>query len=171
MTRAISHLAQLGHKRFAYANPPANYTSHYSITERYETLLSAARDGAIDLVGGHDKEFSSATEFLRSAVMEEKATAVITYDHRIAIMLVGAAAALGIQIPEQVSIICFNDVFPVGILHPSLTAVAVAGHDMGRIGASLLLNKLTASRPQTATEIRVAEDLVVRGSTAPPPAA
>jgi LacI family transcriptional regulator len=171
MNRAIAHLSQLGHKRFAYANAPANYTSHYSITERYETLLSSARDGAIELVCGHDKEFSSATEFLRSAVTQEKATAVITYDHRIAIMLVGAAAGLGIKIPEQFSIICFNDVFPVGILHPSLTAVTVAGHDMGRIGASLLLNKLTTSRSQIGAEIRVAEDLVVRGSTAPPPCA
>ena len=41
MTRAISHLTQLGHKRFAYANARAAYFSHYSVNERYATLLSA----------------------------------------------------------------------------------------------------------------------------------
>jgi LacI family transcriptional regulator len=170
MQHAIKHLVQLGHKRIAYANAPANYTSHYSISERYETLLAAARQGSIVLANGHDTQFSSATEFLRSAVLAERATAIITYDHRIAIMLVGAAAGMGLRIPDNFSLICFNDIFPVAILSPSLTAVAVAGCDMGRIGASLLLNKLTAARSgQAGTEIRVAEDLVVRGSTGPPP--
>jgi DNA-binding LacI/PurR family transcriptional regulator len=113
------------------------------------------------IAGGHDRPFTSAPEFLR-AFLAEGATAVITYDHRLAIMLSGV---MGIRIPDGLSILCFNDVFPVGILHPPLTAVA--GHEMARIGASLLLNKLSATRSQ-ATEVRVAEDLVVRGSTARP---
>src|SRR5204863_8492686 len=113
---------------------------------------------------------SSATDFLRDAVIEGRATAVITYDHHIATTLVGAAPPLGLRIPERFSLICFNDVFPIALLPPPLTAVAVSGREMGRIGADLLLNSLLTPSNKPAKEIRVAEDLIVRASTAPPPA-
>ena len=79
----------------------------------------------------------------------------------------GAAAELGLRIPQDFSLICFNDVFPVALLPPPLTAVAVSGREMGRIGADLLLNSVLAPTNAPAREIRVAEDLVVRASTTP----
>jgi len=55
-------------------------------------------------------------------------------------------------------------------LTPPLTAVAVCGREMGRVGAELLLNVLQATGARaTRREIRVAEELIVRSSTAPPP--
>jgi LacI family transcriptional regulator len=168
MKRAVMHLIQFGHKKFAYANARAAYFSHYSVTERYETLLATAREQGIKLVPGHDTPFAAAGDFLRAAVVEGGATAVITYDHQIAVMLVGAASGMGLRIPNDFSLICFNDVFPVALLHPPLTSVAVAGREMGRQGADLLLNCLLTSRPHPSREIRVAEDLIVRASTGRP---
>ena len=170
MQRAMSHLMQLGHKRFAYANARASYFSHYSVNERYATLLAGVRDQAIRLLPGHDTPFHSPVEFLRTMVVEGGATAIITYDHQIAVIIMGAAYSLGLRIPQDFSLICFNDVFPVAMLYPPLTAVAVAGREMGRLGADLLLNHLLSPQPHAGREIRVAEDLIVRGSTGPPPA-
>ena len=169
MNRALEHLAQLGHRRIAYANARPSYLSHYSVIDRYETLLAGARERGIELVDGHDVPFSSATDFLRDAVIESGATAIITYDHNIATTLVGAALPLGLRIPERFSLICFNDVFPVALLPPPLTAVAVSGREMGRVGADLLLNSIIATKPHAKREIRVPEDLIVRASTARPP--
>jgi len=166
--RALEHLAQLGHKRIAYANARATYFSHYSVTERYETLLAGVRKRGMQLVEGHDTPFTSANEFLKQTVIEGGATAVITYDHHIAVMLVGAGHGLGLRIPEDYSLVCFNDVFPVALLPPPLTAVAVSGREMGRIGADLLLNSLLTPATKPPKEIRVPEDLVVRASTAAP---
>jgi LacI family transcriptional regulator len=168
MNRALDHLVQLGHKRIAYANARATYFSHYSVTERYETLLSGARKRSLSVVDNHDQPFSSATDFLEDAVKEGSATAVITYDHHIAVALVGTAVGMGLRIPQDFSVICFNDVFPVGLLPPPLTAVAVSGREMGRIGADLLLNSLLTPRTHASREIRIPEDLIVRASTAPP---
>ena len=170
MRHAIEHLVQLGHRRFAYANARATYFSHYSVTERYETLLESVRGEGLTLVEGHDTPFTSATDFLQDAVVRGGATAMITYDHHIAVTLVGASHALGLRIPKDFSLICFNDVFPVALLPPPLTAVAVSGREMGRIGADLLLNSLLSpqSRVHAGKEIRIPEDLVVRASTAPP---
>ena len=168
MRSVVEHLYQLGHRRVAYANARATYLSHYSVTERYETLLEMASELRIELARGHNTPFCSGTEFLRDAVMTDKATAIITYDHHIAVTLVGAAHGMNLRIPEDVSIVCFNDVFPVSLMPPPLTAVSVSGKEMGRIGAGLLLNSLGQSKSSaTATEIRVPEELVVRRSTAP----
>jgi LacI family transcriptional regulator len=169
MNRALDHLETLGHKRIAYANARATYFSHYSVTERYETLLTGVRKRGMTLVEGHDTPFSSAADFLQDVVTEEGATAIITYDHQIAVALVGVAAAQSLRIPQDFSLICFNDVFPVSLLPPPLTAVAVSGREMGRIGADLLLNSLLTPAAHMGREIRIPEDLIVRASTAPPP--
>jgi len=170
--RTLDHLAQLGHKRIAYANARGTYFSHYSVTERYETLLEGARKRGMTLVPGHDQPFDSPEAFLSDQIKAGRATAAITYDHHIAVVLVGAAPAMGLRIPHDFSLVCFNDVFPIALLPPPLTAVKVSGHEMGRVGAELLINALAGKKTAGASkEIRVPEDLVVRGSTAPPPAA
>jgi LacI family transcriptional regulator len=169
MRRAVEHLAMLGHRRLAYANARAEYFAHYSVTERYGTLLEQARERELELAAGHDTPFASGVDFLRGAIQTAGATAVITYDHHIAVAIVGAAYSLRLRIPEDFSLICFNDVFPVASLGPPLTAVAVSGREMGRVGADLLLNVLQGASKPPPREIRIAEDLVVRGSTAPPP--
>lgn len=168
MNRALDHLVQLGHKKIAYANARVMYLPHYSVPERYETLLAGARKHHLHLVEGHDKVFASATDFLRDSVVKGKATAVITYDHHIATALAGAAANLSLRIPQDFSLICFNDLFPVTLLPSPLTAVAVSGREMGRVGADLLLNNLQSNQLHEGREIRIAEDLIVRASTAPP---
>ncbi|MGE5612240.1 MAG: LacI family DNA-binding transcriptional regulator [Bacillota bacterium] len=172
MRSVVEHLHQLGHRRIAYANARATYLSHYSVTERYEALLELADKLDLELVRGHDAPFCSASEFLRDTVLVDRATAVITYDHHIAVSLVGAAHAMNIRIPEDLSLICFNDVFPVSLMPPPLTAVSVSGREMGRIGAGLLLNRLGQAKPPAgSTEIRVPEELIVRRSTGPAPLA
>lgn len=168
MTRAVDHLASLGHRRIAYANALPTYFRHYSAPERYEALLARCAELKLELVPGHDTPFTSGPEFLKSAVQEHGATAVITYDHYIAVVLFGAAAGLGLSIPKDFSLICFNDNFPIALLPTPLTAVAVSGREMGRIGGNLLLEALSGAAPPPQREIRVTEDLVIRASTAPP---
>ena len=167
--RAVELLAHLGHQRLAYAYAQATHLEHYSIVERHATMANATRELGMELVGGHDVPFADGLGFLRDGVIGRGATAVIAYDHEIAVTLVGAAAALGLDIPHDFSLICFNDVFPVSLLPTPLTAVSVPGREMGRVSASHLLNGLAAQKPAVAKEIRVPEDLVIRRSTAPPP--
>jgi LacI family transcriptional regulator, galactose operon repressor len=167
--RAVELLAHLGHHRLAYANAQATHLAHYSIAERHETVANAARELGMELLAGHDVPFADGADFLRGSAIGRGATALIAYDHEIAVMLVGAAAALGLRIPHDFSLICFNDVFPVSLLPPPLTAVSVPGREMGRVSASHLLNSLVAQKLADTKEIRLPEDLVTRGSTAPPP--
>jgi LacI family transcriptional regulator len=166
MRQAVGHLAALGHRRIAYANAREPHFYHYSVAERHDTLLDQARARSLSVVGASAAPFVAAEELLRTAVLDERATAVIAYDHQIGTTLLAAAYALGLDVPGDLSLICFNDVFPVAVLNPPLTAVAVSGREMGHAGADMLLQVLRGATPPT--EIRIAEDLIVRGSTGRP---
>jgi LacI family transcriptional regulator len=168
--RAVEHLRNLGHTRIAYANARATYLAHYSVAERYDTLMSLAKSKHFKVVAGHDTPYTSPAMFLKQAVVEAKATAILAYDHRIAVELLGAAMAMKLRVPQDVSLVCFNDVFPVAQMNPPITTISVSGRDIGRIGAELLLNSLRKPSSNAAKEIRIVEDLIVRGSTAPPKA-
>ena len=170
MTRAIDHLLQLGHRRFAYANARIAEPRHYSVMDRYNTLLAAAATGSIELVVGHETPCHCASEFLLKTVVRQSATAVIAYDHKRAITLLGAAQEMGLRVPADFSLVCFNDVFPVATLFPPLSVVSVPGREMGRMAADLLLNQFISPSRNIGKEVRVAEDLIVRGSTGPPKA-
>ncbi len=166
MRLAVEHLQSLGHRKLAYADAPENYARHYSIAQRRETLLQSVAAGELELA--HDEPLADARRFMQSAVVERKATAVIAYDHRLAVAIHSAAAAMKLIIPADFSLICFNDVFPCAQMHPPLTVVSVSGREMGRIGAEFLLKALKASEAVDHTEIRVPEQLVRRESTAEP---
>ncbi len=168
--QAIEHLAGLGHERIAYTNTMSGYFPHYSSRDRHQTLVAYCRSHGLTLVPGHDEFFVSGDRFLRDSVQKHGATAAICYDHRIAIALLGAAYRAQIRIPEQLSLLCFNDLFPVADVYPALTAVAVTGQDMGRTAVRLLLDRLDGkSMPGQTQTIQLPERLVVRASTAAPP--
>lgn len=168
-TKIMEHFAELGHRRIAYANAARGYFKHYSVSDRHNTIQAFCREYDMTLVPGHDDDFMSADQFLRRAVIEHGATAVLAYDHRIVVRLLGMASRLGLSVPEDFSLACFNDEFPVAELFPPLTVVAVSGKAMGRTAAAILLDVLRSQNPpdQTYTS-RLEERLVVRASTAPP---
>ncbi|HWP39682.1 MAG TPA: LacI family DNA-binding transcriptional regulator [Tepidisphaeraceae bacterium] len=165
----VRHLAELGHRRVAYANARSQYHPHYSVVERHETLLEETRNAGGEVVPGHDAPFDDAEQFLRRSVIEGSATAVVTYDHTIAVTVLGAAVRLGLRVPQDFSVVCFNDEFPTSAIAPSLTAVAVWGKEMGRIGAETLLKNLATGQVPPTRVIRVPETLHVRESTGPAP--
>jgi LacI family transcriptional regulator len=167
--RAIEHLLKLGHRRIAYAGPTPDHRKHASIQDRHETYLSELQTRGIEPVAGHNAVFTSALDFLVSAVQIQNATAIVAYDHVIALKLLHDAHILNIDIPRQVSLICFNDEYLCDMVMPPLTTVGVPSRQMGKIAAEMLLRQIESPKAQRPIEhIKVQEDLVVRSSTAEP---
>ena len=73
----------------------------------------------------------------------------------------------GIRVPEDVSIIGFDDIKYATIVSPPLTTVRQPLAEIGRTGVNLLIRLIEGERPQ-AVRIELPVRLVVRGSTAPP---
>jgi LacI family transcriptional regulator len=105
---------------------------------------------------------------LASAVIKHHATAILAYDHIEAMRILHGANMLEIQIPKQVSLLCFNDEYLCSIVAPPLTTVAVPSRQMGQIAANLLLKRLQSPSESHPECVKLSQDIIVRSSTAMP---
>ncbi len=78
-----------------------------------------------------------------------------------------AARARGLRLPEDLSVVGFDDSEEAAIVTPALTTVRQPLAEMGRMAASLLL-RLLENQTLEALNVELATRLVVRDSTAPP---
>jgi LacI family transcriptional regulator len=118
---------------------------------------------------GADLEWGPVYEpFLRQAVIEWRATAVLTYSHFGAIALVRKAHDLGLTVPRDFSIVCFNNEPVLSLAIPSITAVDVPSVKMGQTAAELLLGQMNGKENDQPTSIKLTETLIRRESTTAP---
>ena len=166
---AIQYLAELGHRKIAYANSRPDYLpGHSSLTDRHQTYLREMKKLGLSIVPGHDKWLKSAEEFLSAAVIINGATAVLAYGHMEGLNLMQAAHKLGIAVPGRLSVLCFCDRQAAEAMSPLLSFIDLRSNDMGKIAAELLLKHIKISSSAKPTTIKLAEELVIRSSTAPP---
>jgi LacI family transcriptional regulator len=166
--RAMRHLFELGHTRIAYAGPTHEHKRHRSIGDRHDTYLSELAKRGLEPVPGHDKVFRSAPAFLASSVLKHHATAILAYDHMEALKILHSAHMLDIQVPRQVSLMCFNDEYLCNIVTPPLTTIGVPSREMGRMAAEILLRQIQSAGDFEPECVKLSQDLIVRASTAPP---
>ena len=165
---ATEHLLQLGHRRIAYIR---GEDDHGSTEQRYrgyaDALLLAGVKPDPDLVrrasfsrlGG----LQAATDLLRA----HRPTAVVAGADPIALGVIDAARAAGLSIPEDLSVVGFDDLPQAARNDPPLTTVRQPLYEMGRAGARALLS-LIAGQPLPTDGIRMATTFVPRASTASP---
>ena len=85
----------------------------------------------------------------------------------LAIGAMQAARGRGLRVPEDLSIVGFDDTFEASIVTPALTTVRQPLAEMGRMAVNLLVRLLQNQRIE-ALHVELATKLVVRESTAPP---
>ena len=177
---AVRHLVELGHKRIAYAGPQAAFLrGHSSVNDRHETYLSEMSKYGLSPMPGHNKLLStvktydnlhnSAIKFIKESVIQNKATAIISYGHMEGLNLMQAAHILGVSIPEQLSLICFCDQHACDVMSPSLTFIDLMSAEMGQAAAELLIKQMKTPDQSKHETIKLPERLIVRKTTSVAP--
>jgi LacI family transcriptional regulator len=174
--KALQHLVDLGHRRIAYLDNPTINATHSSVTTRREAFNQAAKEmnfevPKIDLPKLPPNALwdSYYEPFLRKAVIEGKATAVLSYSHSGALALLRLAHDFHLSVPRDFSIVCFNDMPMLNVSVPSLTAVEVPATSLGHKAAELLLEQMNCDERPTSRSFKLTESLIIRESTAAPP--
>lgn len=152
---AMEHLAGLGHRRIAYIKGQA----FSSDTEtRWAAILEAAHTLGIDiepaLVGQlegeqptHEPGYLAAQRLLASGV---PFTALFTFNDISAIGAIRALREAGRRVPEDISVIGFDDVQSAAFQNPSLTTVRQPLHAMGMLAAETLVGQIEATAAGSA---------------------
>ncbi|MEZ2391217.1 LacI family DNA-binding transcriptional regulator [bacterium RCC_150] len=162
ISEAVRSFAANGHKRIAYvAGPSRSWMSG----RRWEGVLAASDWSKLDCfrIESSKPTLDGGRQVAR-AVVESRATAVITYNDLLAIGLMQELQAAGIVIPDQVSIVGFDDIFGADFTTPPLTTVRSPLGECGSEATTLLLDTLDG-RGSSSSTVRVDTELVVRGSS------
>jgi LacI family transcriptional regulator len=172
MSLALDHLIGLGHRKIAYFRMGrGSVARHYSVAVRREAYLSQMHErGLSDTAIAVDEP---TDEFLSRVRVGQDVTAIICYSHTEVVNMTRALAIRGIRVPQDVSLIGFNNVFPTEVLFPATTVIDVPGASIGRTGGRLLLEQLSSdvsSADLGPRRVTLAESLIVRESTSSPAA-
>ncbi len=168
---ATRHLIELGHRRIALiGDPPPEFRFDWSRdrTRGYEQALSRA---GIDVRPEYVREGTRLLHVARGIAAEllalpDRPTAIFAASDTQAFGAIEAARALGIRVPEELSVIGFDDIEVASYV--GLTTVRQPLFESGRRGAELLLRALSGRQVDVRTELLPLE-LVVRSTTGPAP--
>ena len=164
---AVGHLHELGHKHVGLVVGPL-YTSNGD--RRLRAFTRAARRLGLDFTVVEAAAFDEVSGFRAGQQLLRDApevTGVVAGNDLLALGVIDAANAAGLQCPRDISVVGFNDMPLAGRLQPPLTTISIPEHDLGRLAAECLI-RLIEDPGQPAVHVLVQVTLVVRGSTAPP---
>ncbi|MFD5213623.1 LacI family DNA-binding transcriptional regulator [Microbacterium sp. NPDC058345] len=165
ITGLIDHLRGLGHHRLAFLSGTVLSASGEARRRAIDAALDAdAGLQIIEIPAGVDFDSGAA---VAPAVIDSAATAVLAFNDLVAMGLLSAVAARGIRVPEQLSIVGFDDIPFAAYTSPPLTTAAVPAADLGRSAWTAMHALLSGAEP-VATETLIPA-VVVRGSTGPAP--
>jgi LacI family transcriptional regulator len=168
--QAMRHLLELGHRRIAQISGPRGWVATEDRRRGYRAALAAAGilpDPVLEVESEPeiDPGQAAAEQLL---ALPEPPTAIFAFNDGIAIGAIRAARARGLRVPEDLSVVGFDDVEYATIVTPALTTVRQPLAEMGRTGVSIL-NRLLERQSFETLHVELATRLVVRDSTAPPP--
>lgn len=165
MTLAIRHLAALGHTRVGLAVGPPRY---FPVVRKTQGFQSAAE--AADIEGFVDHSLFSF-EGGRSAgdtLIDEGATAIVCGSDIQALGVINGARSRGLRVPEDVSVVGFDDSTFIAYTDPPLTTIRQPVAAMAGAAVRALLDSI-AGTPAPIGEFVFQPELVVRASTGAPP--
>jgi LacI family transcriptional regulator len=168
---AVEHLIGLGHRRIAcITNARLVYTSARERLAGYRAALAGAGIAADDgLVATGD--FDAPSGHRAMVTLLERATfgAVFVASDVVALGAIGALRQAGKRIPDDVSVVGFDDIPLAAYFHPPLTTVRLPAFELGQAAGRALLERI--AEPIAPRRTLLPTELIVRASTAPPPSA
>ncbi|GGF73574.1 LacI family transcriptional regulator [Paracoccus acridae] len=171
MALAVQHLVGLGHRDFALLTGPEGNVLTRERREGAEAALAQAglslppsriAGGSFEIRDG----FRAAGDLMR---MPSRPTAILCSSDQLAIGCISGLSELGVRVPQDVSVVGFDDIALAAYSRPPLTTIRQDRRRLGRIAAERLLSSLSG-KPLAETLTTLPVEIVVRRSTAAAPA-
>jgi LacI family transcriptional regulator, galactose operon repressor len=173
---ALEHLYSLGHRKIAFIRGPKALVD---TSPRWKGIRNFARTSGLelderlimDLPESRDpiSSFDAGYKLTEELVKRKRPfTAILAFDDMTAFGTIRALAKAGIRVPDQCSVIGFDDVATCGIYTPSLTTVRQPLETMGSQAVSIVVDGINAvleKREASALHRKMTPELVVREST------
>lgn len=168
---AAQHLVDLGHRRIGIVTlAPSGDLGNLPASERgrgWREALGAAGIEPVEVVA-HFRPVTAAHDVVRALLERpDRPTALLCFSDVFAAQAVRAAADLGLRVPEDLSVVGFDDADFAPTLRPALTTVRQRVAEKGRAAVDALTVLIDGGTPRQ--RVRLSTELVVRDSTGPVP--
>jgi DNA-binding LacI/PurR family transcriptional regulator len=169
VAQAVDHLIDLGHRRITYVdggedNPIAELRRRsYQLSMRRHQL-----GDQLQVITGGDTEAAGAQAARTVLQSDPQPTAVLTYNDRCAMGLLDTLIRAGIDVPATISVVGYDDSPIARLAHIDLTTVSQRSHELTEHAVTALIERLDGNRLDHR-EVVLPPQLVLRGTTAPPP--
>jgi LacI family transcriptional regulator len=160
----VRHLAEHGHRRIAVLAGPQRETSAIERLDAFREEAAAQTVEAEQLVRVCRWTHESGKEqTLDLLALDPPPTAIVACSAELALGCLAACRERDVAVPEEMAVACFDDPYVAPLLEPPLTAIAYEPGELGRLAASLLLERIR-SGDGDRSEVRVPVRLIVRRS-------
>jgi DNA-binding LacI/PurR family transcriptional regulator len=169
---ALGHLHKLGHRNIAFMKGPEIIPD----TEyRWNGILQVAKKLKIEVkpelsIQLEADSWSPEVGYLpMKALLERRPdfTAIFCFNDISAIGVVRAIHDAGLRVPQDISVVGFDDIISAAYQKPSLTTVRQPLREMGSVGAQTLLELIANPKKEQLKEVVMKPELIIRESTGP----
>ena len=180
--RLTQHLIDLGHKRFGLmmiASPQVERRGTLDPDPRvgsaYAGVIEALHEVGLVIAPGHrtNTYFSigkGRVNFRKIMSTQPRPTALVCMNDQLAVGALFEAAAMGLRVPQDVSVVGFDDMELSALVTPPLTTMRTPDWEMGEVTAECVVDILSSRAPPVyRRELNL--EFVLRSSTGPPPSA
>jgi DNA-binding LacI/PurR family transcriptional regulator len=164
--QAVQHLAALRHTRIAFVAGPSHLKSAVARREAFKTsMVEIGLSPDLIVVGNHRME-GGMQSLLELNRLSSRPTAVLCSNDMTAIGVMREAYEQGIRVPDDLSVVGFDDIHLAEFTIPPLTTVQMSQHELAKVAFQALLNEVDEPRSQEHHNYELITSLVLRRSTA-----
>jgi DNA-binding LacI/PurR family transcriptional regulator len=162
---AVGHLLDLGHRTVHHLPGPSDWLDARERRRGWLDALTAAGAPVPEVLPG---DWSAGSGYERGRVLaaDPEVTAIFAANDQIALGVLWALHEAGRRVPEDVSVVGFDDIPESAFFTPPLTTVRQDFAALGRRAVSLILAQIDGSAPRVPSQIVIPTELVVRRSSA-----
>jgi LacI family transcriptional regulator len=160
----VKHLIDLGHRQIAVLTGPESVSTAEDRLTGYKRALEAAGipiDDQLIYYGAYTRQggYEMAQRVLSNA---HRPTALFAANNFIALGALRALREAGVRVPEEMALVCFDDLPSTWILDPFLTVAAQPAYEMGKKATELILARIKGQAPAPCQEIVLPVEIIVR---------
>ncbi|WP_407270901.1 LacI family DNA-binding transcriptional regulator [Radiobacillus sp. PE A8.2] len=169
--KLVEHLIELGHRRIALINGPSNISTARERRRGYvETLKLSSlpiHDRYISEINYKQDDAKSVIKKLISLPKQEQPTAIFAANNFIAISTIKALQSFGLSVPNDISVVSFDDIEPIDSFNPFLTVASQPAYSFGMLAMQLLIQRMEEKESNEPRKIVLPPEIIVRKSSTP----
>ncbi|MGO4438844.1 LacI family DNA-binding transcriptional regulator [Rhizobium sp. RAF56] len=162
--KLVEHLIAVGHRNIAHVTDADDTSTGRERLRGYQEALAAASipyreelvfRTTVDQIGG----YRAAQQVLALSPMP---TAIFTVNNMTAVGTMQALRERGLSVPDDMALVCFDEVEHLAVLSPFLTVIDQPAETFGSLGAQLLLERISGKAGKRSRRIVLQTDLIIR---------